>query len=226
MELTKVNKWERDGIGTAPFRCVGVAELPSRALLEAGNVHGYNNAMRSLPLEYGLGTCYVCGMALTVNYLIRDAKGKKFAVGCECVKKTGDTVLTSDMKEKRLARDRAKRAEKREAKRIARYAASAARDYEREINNWGLHPLEANYIIREALRERNAAILGELAELLDDRRGGFRESVAEGLRKGNLPSGRGLSIMLEILGKLKGRKNSKAYNAEVARIESIIAEVE
>lgn len=221
-ELKAVNKWELAGIGKAPFKCVGVAELPSKALLEAGNVEGYNNHMRSLPLEYGLGTCYVCGMALMVNYLIRDAEGKKFVVGCECVKKTGDTILTNEMNEARKARERAKRAAKREENRIKRYAARSAARYAAELENWGLHPEDMRVIVLEAAKERRAANLAVLADSLEDGRGGFCDSVADGLRKGDLPSGRGMTIMLEILGKKKGRKNSKAYKAEVARLEAII----
>lgn len=220
----RVNKWERDGFGIAPFRVVGIAELPSKALLEA-NPSAYNNAMASLPKGYRLGSCHICGTALTVNYLINDATGSKFAVGCECVKKTGDTAIGGEVHALKLKRARDKRADARETRRIRLYAENSANWYAGEVANWGLHPTEARHIIAKADKARKATVLAELADILADGRYGFRDDVANGLRRGELPYGRGFTIMLEIIGKVAGRKNSKAYKAEVSRVEAIVESV-
>jgi hypothetical protein len=52
----------------------------------------------------------------------------------------------------------------------------------------------------------------EIANQLEDGKGGFRDSIARDLRKGVIPAGRGFNIMVDILSKIHGRRNSKAYS--------------
>jgi len=66
-----------------------------------------------------------------------------------------------------------------------------------------------------------AAMLAEFAERMKDDRGGFRDSIARDLQRGFAPTGRGLSIALDILAKQMGRGGSKAYDAEYDRIGEI-----
>lgn len=50
----------------------------------------------------------------------------------------------------------------------------------------------------------------------------YNTEVAEGLRNGKLPSGKGYWITLDILAKKAGRKNSKAYAARANEVEKIL----
>ena len=59
----------------------------------------------------------------------------------------------------------------------------------------------------------------DLADAIEDGRGGFCDDMAEKFRTGNLPTGRAMVIAIEILAKKAGRKNSKAFNARKAELE-------
>jgi hypothetical protein len=50
--------------------------------------------------------------------------------------------------------------------------------------------------------------------------GAFLRSIANDLKQGTVPRGRGLSIVLEILAKWAGRSGSKAFNARLAELEA------
>jgi len=82
--------------------------------------------------------------------------------------------------------------------------------------------LEAHKVVEEKSKE----MLRPFAEIMEDGRYGFRDSVAQDFKCGCLPSGRGRSIALEILAKEAGRKNSKAYDAEYERVNAVFKEVE
>lgn len=215
----EIHVWEAANIGKAPFRCVGLFEIPSKAVLEA-NPQAYANRMREAPCS--VGTCRVCGMPLRNNFIIKDANGKLFPVGCECVLKTGDNHTTTELKRIKREAAQEKRAAKREAERQARLQEQRARnggltDYELAEELY-----EARMAAKRDRLVKRAVLLAPLAEGLEDGKGGFRDSVADGLRKGELPKGRGLDIMVDILAKNAGRRNSKAYEAEVTRIDDII----
>jgi hypothetical protein len=159
-------------------------------------------------------------------FLINSADGKRFAVGCECVRKTGDAGLTDRVKyEQRQARRQAA-AEKREAARLA------ALDRERQRNG-GFTDYEWHEAQRENKRRQEQIradkcknLLAPLAAILADGKRGFRDSVAETLRGGRLPYGRGIDIALDILAKQAGRRNSKAYDIEYKRLDKIFAKAE
>ncbi len=221
MKEKKVHRWEYTGHGAAPFRCVGVVEFPSKAVLEQ-NPDAYNNAMKNLPKGYGLGTCAICGMALTVNYLINSADGKKFAVGCECVRKADDRNLTSAMNEKRLERERAKRAAKKEEKRQAKEEAERKRnggktDAEIAEEAWKVQQKKQN-----VAKKKRIKLLTPLADQIRDGKFGFCDSVADDMAQGNVPFGRGRSLVAEIIAKQKGRRGSKAFAAKEEEIRTIL----
>lgn len=225
MTEEKIHRFELAGLGKAPFRCVGLSQIPSPTLAEH-NPDAYNNALRSLPPDFGCGTCHYCGQAIMNCYLIVSADGHKFAVGCECVRKTGDAGLVNKQK-----------ALKRQAERDKRAAARQAA-YERELEkqrekNGGLTDHEVWQNEQEAKRREKerkarlrAEILGPLASRLRDGRGGFRDSVAATLDEGGLPFGNGWSITCDILAKQEGRGGSKAYEAEYAKVEALLEEAE
>jgi hypothetical protein len=62
--------------------------------------------------------CNVCGHDLAVNYIIRDGAGKHFVVGCDCVLKTDDTQLTTEVKERRKRLERIRKADRKRLERI------------------------------------------------------------------------------------------------------------
>lgn len=225
MNENKIHKFELAGLGKAPFKCVGLAQIPSPSLAEA-NPDAYNNALRDLPPDFGCGTCHYCGQAIMNCYLIVSSDGHKFAVGCECVRKTGDAGLTDKTKALKRQADREKKA-------AARQAA-----YERELEkqreaNGGFTDgelydaqREDKRRVEERKRERRINILQGLAARMRDGRGGFRDSVAATLAEGGLPFGRGWDLTCEILAKQEGRRGSKAYDAEYEKIEATLEAAE
>lgn len=68
-----MHPFQKSGLGTAPFRCVGVQE---NVFVMPG---GYAKAG---------GSCDYCGTGIRWEFLIRSADGKNFKVGCDCVEKT------------------------------------------------------------------------------------------------------------------------------------------
>jgi hypothetical protein len=88
--------FETAGLGVAPFRFLFCYSLPSPSL--AGqNPEAYNNALRQMPSGIGCGTCGCCGMALMHNYIVESSDGLRSAVGSECVRKTGEKTLISEV---------------------------------------------------------------------------------------------------------------------------------
>lgn len=111
------------GMGRAPFRFVGTAAIPSNALAEA-NPTAYNNALRDLPkLENGCGSCAHCCTGIMNIYIVQNADGQRYGVGCDCIEKVGDAKLTTAMKVAKKKAARAKTAAKNEARRVARAEA-------------------------------------------------------------------------------------------------------
>lgn len=215
--------WEQSGIGKAPFVVVDVFEIPSRALLEQ-NPTAYNNAMADAPCA--VGGCRVCGTGLTINYIIRDAFGVLFAVGCECVKKSGDKGLIK-------ATNSFKNQRQREINHIKRMdVINTKLEQQRQANN-GLTDYELAVKQRLEADQKHAdimapvvALLSPLADRLADGKGGFCDSVSADLKKGIIPKGRGESIMLDVLAKQAGRVNSAAYKAELDALCDILDQAE
>lgn len=209
-------------MGRAPYKLVGYASLPSTSLAEA-NVEAYNNAMRMAVASGAKGVCDYCGALLTNHFIIKDADGKRFCVGCDCVMKikSEDSMLADEVHREKLRIERVARAEKKDRERLERREATLAKQRER---NGGLTDLELH---QKAVEEKRLAGLkkglqwAEYAAKLEMVGGNFAESVAAGLRAGELPRGRGMDIMLDILSKLAGRRGSKAFDAEMERLQEI-----
>lgn len=81
---------------------------------------------------------------------------------------------------------------------------------------------------REAAKQAEDALLSELRNELRDvlpsweegYRGSFCRNIAQELKAGALPYGRGLDIVLEIIAKWAGKKGSKAYKARLAELHA------
>lgn len=225
MNEEKIHKFELAGLGKAPFRCVGLAQIPSPSLAEH-NPDAYNNALRMLPRDYGCGTCNYCGQPIMNCYLINSADGHKFAVGCECVRKTGDAGLIN---KQRALKNKANR-EKKAAERQARYEKQLQEQRDRNggKTDWELEQEKREAAIREEQRkaDRRINLLQGLAARMRDGKGGFRDSIAQTLAEGGLPFGRGWDITCDILAKQEGRRNSKAYDAEYDKVEETLKAAE
>lgn len=224
MNTVAIHKLTEMGLGQAPFRIVGFYKLPS-ASLAGTNPFAYEAILASRPKGVMVGSCAMCGTGLTNNFIIKSADGKKHSVGCDCVEKINDVRLTNDIKElKRKARLEAKLI-KAEEKRVAYQAAYQATLQEQRDRNNGLTNYE---LVQEEIRVAEAlrvapivVLLAPLANEIEDGKRGFCDSIAESMRNGLIPSGRGLDITLDILSKNAGRANSKAYWARYQELEDL-----
>ena len=213
--------------GEAPFRFIGVWSAPSRSLLEQ-NPSAYNLQMQAKPKFCHFG-CDHCGTAIEHHYVLRDAKGEKYCVGSSCISKVGNVVNLSDAEAAERQRQRELRRARAEAKREQKRLAHEAKlDAQRERNG-GLTDMElAMQKIEEERQQQRIANKQKydfFISGLSEAYGYFAKDVAEGLREGRLPSGRGVTIMLEIIAKNAGRRGSKAYEAAYAEAEAKWEEV-
>lgn len=218
---THIHTFEQSGLGIAPFKVVGIWDMPSRSLLEH-NPEAWNNALRTAPCR--VGSCHYCGHELIVHFIIKSSDSKIFAVGSECVRKTGEKGLIDKMKALQKARDR-------EIRRAKQAAACIARLEEQRQRNNGLtdyelqeqQRLEAARLHLERLKPV-IALLSPLADEIADGADGFCDSIAASLRRGELPRGRGYSLTVDILASRKGRRNSNAYKTEDSRVSEILGQ--
>lgn len=221
----KIHVFELADLGKAPFKCIGLYSIPSPTLAEA-NPDAYNNALRDMPQGFRCGTCSYCGQPIMNNYLIKSSDGKTFSVGCECVMKTYDNGMINKVKaiKSKLAR------EAREKKRMEQRKAEEAEQRKRNggLTDWEIQVKKNEEKRMEAIRikETRIRLLSDLVERMRDGKGGFRDSVAAGMRDGDIPFGRGRDIACDILAKQCGRQNSKEYELEYDRVENIFCQVE
>lgn len=220
-----IHIWEDAGIGVAPFFFRGYFTTPSRSL-QSANPSAYDAAMASLPQGYPKGSCSICGTAITNHFMVMDANGKKLVAGSSCINKSGDKGLTTKAKLAKRRHDQLLQFEEAETRR------QAALEQERLVND-GLTNYELEEKQRADAQEARLAALEPIIKELEpyadrvaDGRGAFRDSVAESLVKGELPKGRGLTIMIEILAREQGRRGSKAYQDEEARLTTFFDEIQ
>jgi len=110
--------FERAGLGKAPFRCVGMSVEQYQAI--PGDP--------SCPMQPG-ASCDYCGQGIMLVYRIQGVDGARFKVGCDCVRKTGDTRLVaqaSDLERKHNRALAASRKAKKLASRAERNAVELA----------------------------------------------------------------------------------------------------
>lgn len=232
-QINQTHVFENAGMGKAPFKLVGFYAIPSKSLAEH-NPTAYNNMLAAMPKGVGCGTCVYCGTALINNFIIESSDGKKSAVGCDCVAKTGDQGLTDTIKLKKLELAREKRALARQAKWQAQEDKRQAELEEERTRNGGLtdsqvyqqkvDALEAEFGLAAKTISEN---LGELLNALDPKKdsSSFVRDMISLIERGQLNdlSRNMWNIVADIAAKQTGgRANSKAYNTDRARYDDMI----
>ena len=91
----RIHKFEKAGLGKAPFACVGYYQDVGPKQVDPNNP----SVLVGAPGQ-PMGTCDYCGMGIKHVFVIRSSDGHKFRVGSECVYKTGDACITSEVKQK------------------------------------------------------------------------------------------------------------------------------
>ena len=214
MNIEKIHPFEAAGMDIGPYKWIGMWSHPSHELAEA-NPAAYSNALANQPrnIDGGCGTCRHCGMAIIHNHIIESSTGKRFAVGCDCVRKTGDKSIG----------DMAKVAEARRIAESRRQLADARREQQRQrwlatvCNASG--ETNADRLVREDNERKQAQSEAKnrglqwawLTSVLRDGRGGFRDSISTDLENGGTISGKAMAICCDIYAKQFGRYGSNAY---------------
>jgi hypothetical protein len=107
-----IHKFEKAGLGKAPFRFVGISENRGpKTISTAGGVETTVGAPGQ-----PMGSCDYCGMGIAEEYHIQSSDGREFVVGCECVRKTGDAGLVRVVKDHERKKARARREKKEQAR--------------------------------------------------------------------------------------------------------------
>ena len=212
-----MHTWESNGY-KPPYRCVGIASLPTKSLAEA-NPFAYSKALAEIPKGYGCGSCSICGTPLVHNYLMMDAEGARFAVGSDCVKKSGNAQLVSAIEKERLAFNRAKAKARRDEVWAQKQAAHEAVLEAERSKNGGLTDYELEQqkkMVADA--ESRAARVAANRWVVEALSGCWMTSTLTELSSGRVSlsdlSRGGLYRLAEEYGKLAGRKKSKAWQVK------------
>jgi hypothetical protein len=170
MTETHIHTFTASGLGKAPFRFTSVDEKPDG--------------------------CRHCGAAIRNRFHIVSADGVHSVVGSTCIEKTGDQGLIDIARAEKNRRARERAQAKRQVAIDAEFKAQ--RDRNGGLTDWEV--TEATHKAEEAARREALKPVIDLADDLEDGRGGFRDSVARDLRNGFLPTPRAIEIIIEILG--------------------------
>ena len=208
-----LHAFEKSGLGTAPFYCVGMCEIPSTSLAEH-NPTAYAMAMADLPRDLSIGSCAYCGMGIKYNFIVKGATGRRFVVGSECVNRTGDAGLVKAVKGERTRIAREKRDMRRSQAAAERKAA-----------------YEAERKARAAAFEASHADMIKRARAVTDieAKGGFIADVLMGGLAGRYVSDKALAAVVNAVADLERRAswNSQhlgtvgkrdVFNVEVYRV--------
>jgi hypothetical protein len=221
----QIHKFEFAGLGQAPFRVVGLFSFPSKSLAEH-NPNAYNNHMQSIPKDVVCGSCAFCHTALTHNYIVQSADGKKFVVGSDCVKKTGDLGLAEQIKliDRQLRTEARMKAMEADAK----AKLNKERDANGGLTNEEMFQLKKAEILkaREPIESLIVEKLSPFTKALNQANGPFAHDMLVQLSQCNLDlTSRTVRIIIDIAAKAAGRANSKAYNQRFEELEILWDEI-
>jgi len=192
---------------------------------------GYSNALRAAAQQlasFGTtgGGCDYCGMALMNNCVIRDANGKHFVVGCDCVRLSGDGELITAAEKAERDHQKELRRQRQAREREAQQKRFDAELDEQRTRNGGL----TDYEVRQR-REQDAYALTTsankaanewLTSILEPLAGreGFISNMYMKLVSGQCRvhelSSRCLDILAEIYGKAQSGKSLRAKETQAA----------
>lgn len=111
--IERLHKFEKAGLGKAPFEFIDIWQGPSKGLL-AARPEAYYRAVEMAPKTtnpLGHGACHFCGTYIIIHCLIEGANGSRFFVGSDCVEKTGDQGLIGKVQAKISQIQKARRRE-------------------------------------------------------------------------------------------------------------------
>ena len=108
-----IHDFEKVGLGKAPFRYIGAEERRSPIKTVVNGVETTVGAPGQ-----AMGSCDFCGQGIAICCRIDSADGKRFTVGIDCVRRTGDAGLKAASDKKIRAIKKKARLEN-QAKRIA-----------------------------------------------------------------------------------------------------------
>lgn len=204
----KAHPFELSGMGTGPYAWVGMVSIPSPSLAEA-NADAYANAMRELPrhLVGGCGTCANCGMGIMNICIVRDAQGREYGVGTDCIAKVDDKALGEPAKVALAKHQREIRRVKSELQRAARRVewlqavcwsgeTNAARLAREEAE------LTAGALAQEKAEQDRATAFADVLPHLSGCE--FFDSLAEQLKRGPLSGRQAQFAARAVLGKKRG----------------------
>ena len=201
-----LHPFEVRGLGQSPFHYAGFEVMATKEGQPAG-------------------TCDYCSTGIKYAAIIQSSDGKRFVVGCECVRKLenkSNAILTPMERDfKRFKRDEKIREqrEKWEADRAKQIAEREAQEAQQRLVNNGLTDWELeqkNKLIKEQetlefYSKKNEWILNVLA----NQRGQFAADMYQRLQASDVNnlSYNCKSIVGEIYAKSFGRSGSKKYEA-------------
>lgn len=103
-----VHVFEAAGLGKAPFKFIGLETSNDR---EAVNMER-KNAGQIYTTNF-CTSCDYCSQSIQNAYCVESSDGKRFKVGCDCIKKTGDKGLKKIISEIESKKRRIAKADKR-----------------------------------------------------------------------------------------------------------------
>lgn len=113
-ETSTVHRFERAGLGKAPFAFTG--EVTEKTYC----------ACQGAPVQAG-STCDYCGTCIRYEFWVKSSDSKTFKVGCDCIHKTGDVGLIGQIStaERKLRDVKNQKAKERKLARLNERIAAA-----------------------------------------------------------------------------------------------------
>jgi len=227
-ELVVTHKWEKFGY-KAPFKFLGLIQLPN----PEGNPHAVEQQYKIVAKQnkqFGVfaGSCNLCGNGLMNNFVVGDAEGTNFIVGCDCVRHLDDVKLITRVEKAEKDRKRAIRRAKAEELQKIRQAEWAAEQQAQRDRNGGLTDWEVEDKARKQAKEdKRIAMTAKNSWLIDalTRSGSFVYDMRYELQFNEIEdlSPRAVDILKDIYAKSFGRRNSKKYEAACEDFDARVA---
>ncbi len=155
-EMIAKCRFERAGMGLAPFRLLGI------------EAKVYVSHPGATPQPGG--TCDFCGTGIRYVFRIRSADGKEYGVGCDCVRHTGDSglVKVATEQQRKIDRDNRHERERRKIEALRDWYETSGRDLAATLPSPNSHrATEYNETLADyvAWYQQNAGTKGKIESL-------------------------------------------------------------